>query len=146
MLLESLFEQHLLWLAYRHHIFEVLLAGVFTKCMGPSTGPDNQLFKHFHLSWSKLHHQPYDARPLVEAPPDILLFLEITMDTKQPQEGYIELIDLAARSVGLRVDGTLLRPGALHRARWMAKAIYSVKIELLFQENEHVLHLTGRQL
>ena len=76
--------------------------------MGP--GPDIQLFNHYQLNWPKLHHQPQDARPLVEAPPDILRFLEITMDTKQPREDYIELIHLAARAVGLRVDGTLRRP------------------------------------
>jgi hypothetical protein len=43
-------------------------------------------------------------------------------------------------------NGTALRPGALHRARWMAKAIYSLKIELLFSGNESVLHLTAKEL
>ena len=46
-LLENLLERPLLWLACRHHIFEVLLSDVFTACMGPSSGPDILLFKHF---------------------------------------------------------------------------------------------------
>ena len=72
--------------------------------MGPSSGPDIQLFQHFQLCWPKLHRQPQDARPLVEAPPDILRFLEITMDTKQPREDYIELIHFAA----VRLDYELM--------------------------------------
>ena len=145
-LLESLFQRPLLWMACRHHMFDVLLAEVFKECIGPSTGPDILLFKHFRSTWSKLHHQPQDARPLVEAPLDILRFLQTTMDSKQPREDYLELIHLAARAVGFPVAASLRRPGALHRARWMAKAIYLLKIELLFRGNEEVLHLTGRQL
>ena len=122
-LLESLLRRPLLWMACRHHMFE--LAEVFTKCIGPSTGPDILLFKHFRSSWSKLHHQPQDARPVVEAPLDILRFLQTTMDSKHPREDFLELIHLAARAVGLPVAASLQRHGALHRARWMAKAIFT---------------------
>ena len=34
-LIESLLERPILWLACRHHIFEVLPADVFSICMGP---------------------------------------------------------------------------------------------------------------
>ena len=54
--LENFLEQPLLWLACRLHIFEVLLSEVFTTCMGPSSGPDILLFKHFRSTWPKLHH------------------------------------------------------------------------------------------
>jgi len=36
--------------------------------------------------------------------------------------------------------------GALHRAQWMTKAIYSVKMEILFDSNEDVLKLSAREL
>lgn len=93
---ESLLQRPLLWMACRHHMFEVLLQEVFTECTGPSTGPDILLFKHFRSRWFKLHHQPQAARPLVEAPPDILRFLQTTMDSKDPREDYLELTHLAA--------------------------------------------------
>ena len=40
---------------------------------------------------------------------------------------------------------SLRRPGAMNRARW-AKAIYALKMELLFQGNEEALYLTGQKL
>ena len=48
--------------------------------------------------------------------------------------------------VGLQVVSSLRRPGALNRGHWMAKAIYALRIELIFRENEEALHQTGRQL
>ena len=115
-------------------------------CMGPSSGPDFLLFKQFRSTWPKLHHQPQDTSPLVVAPTDVFQFLRNTMDDKLPREDYLELIHLAAIMVGLPVVSSIRRPGALNRARWMAKAIYVLKIELLFWGNEEALHLTGRQL
>jgi hypothetical protein len=47
------------------------------------------------------------------------------------RDDYRELLCLAALIVGLPVKFAIRKPGALHRARWMAKAIYSLKIELL---------------
>ena len=48
--------------------------------------------------------------------------------------------------VGLDSSATIQKPGAVHRARWMAKAIYSMKIQLLFEGNEAVMELTAREL
>ena len=48
--------------------------------------------------------------------------------------------------VELESEIAIQKPGALHRARWMAKAIYSLKMELLFDENEAVLQLTAKEL
>ena len=43
---------------------------------------------------------------------------------------------MAAVAVGLHVDAVVRKPGAMHKARWMRKAIYSLKMELLFDGNE----------
>ena len=48
--------------------------------------------------------------------------------------------------IGLKVEATIRRPSAVHRARWMAKALYTLKIELLYEGNENILQLTGREL
>lgn len=41
---------------------------------------------------------------------------------------------------------TIKRPGAVHRARWMAKAIYTLKMELLFDENKAIMTLSNKQV
>ena len=41
---------------------------------------------------------------------------------------------------------TIHRPGAVHRARWMCKAIYTLKIELLHKGNEAVIHLSAKEI
>jgi hypothetical protein len=47
-LLETAIGRSLLWLACRHHMFEVLLSDAFAVCFfGPSTGPEILLFKRF---------------------------------------------------------------------------------------------------
>jgi len=67
-------------------------------------------------------------------------------EKEYPRDDYREFIHLAALMTGLDVKVTIRKPGALHRARWMAKAIYSMKIELLFKDNESVINLTASEL
>ncbi len=43
-----------------------------------------------------------------------------------------------------RISGPV--DGALHRARWMAKAIYSMKMELLYDGNESVIQFIAGEL
>ena len=46
----------------------------------------------------------------------------------------------------MEIGSTIRKPGAIHRARWMAKAFYALKIELLFEGNETVMQLTACEL
>ena len=41
-------------------------------------------------------------------------------------------VELCSSNGGLDIDVNVRKPGALHRAQWMAKAIYSMKFKLLF--------------
>jgi hypothetical protein len=43
-------------------------------------------------------------------------------------------------------EATIYKPGAMHTARWMSKAIFSLKMQLLYEGNEAVLKLTSREL
>ncbi|KAK0066099.1 hypothetical protein Bpfe_004220 [Biomphalaria pfeifferi] len=61
-------------------------------------------------------------------------FISKELHQKQLREDYRELIALAARAVGLDVSEPICKPGAIHRARWMAKAIYSLKMQLLLDD------------
>ncbi|KAK0046045.1 hypothetical protein Bpfe_024506 [Biomphalaria pfeifferi] len=145
-LLEVALGRNLLWVACRHHMFEVLLADVFTACLGPSTGPEIAIFKLLRDNWSKIHHESKHIFPLIVVSDTVKAFISKELQQKQLREDYRELIALAARAVGLDVSEPIRKPGAIHRARWMAKAIYSLKMQLLLDGNENVLQLTDQQL
>ena len=135
-------------MACRHHMLEVLLADAFRVCLGPSTGPDILMFKRFREKWSKLeHHEPKQRQfPMIAVEDSLKVFISEQLSTQHCRDDYCEFLNLAAMMVGLKVDTKIRKPGALHRARWMAKAIYSMKIELLFSCNEAALELTSREL
>lgn len=46
------------------------------------------------------------------------------------REDYAELLELALVCLGDRESARFRRPGALHHARWMARAIYGLKMYL----------------
>jgi hypothetical protein len=129
-------------------MFEVLLSDAFTVCLGPSTGPEIVFFKRFREQWSKLkHHQPkLQQSPRIHVSEDVRRFISEQLAQKHPRDDYLEFLTVAAFMVVLDVKLTICKPGALHRARWMAKAIYSLKIELLFDGNEEEIKLTAREL
>ena len=147
-LLEDSIGRNLLWLPCRHHILEVLLSDCFTVCFGPSTGPEILMFKRFREKWSELSHtQPQPRRvPILSAPDDIKTFILQQMTQQHARDDYLELLCLSGLLVGLDVTSAIRRPGAIHRARWMAKAIYALKMELLLEGNENIIQLTAREL
>ena len=147
-LLEIAIGRNLLWMACRHHMFEVLLSDAFGVCFGPSTGPEILLFKRFKQKWFTLvHRQPKPTvTPLIPVSEQLKAFIAEHLHVTHPRDDYREFLQLAASLVGLDSSVSLRKPGALHRARWMAKAIYSMKIELLFEGNESVIKLTAREI
>ena len=57
------------------------------------------------------------------------------------RDDYLEFVELCAVFLDGEREGRVFavkRPGALHKARWMAKLIYSIKI-CLFEEQIHDL-------
>jgi hypothetical protein len=148
MLLEKALGRNLLWLACRHHMFEVLLSDAFSVCFGPSAGPDIALFKRFRDNWSKLKHREPKRTdyPRIQVSEDVKIFISEQLALKHPRDDYLEFLSVAGFMVGLDIQLTIRKPGALHRARWMAKAIYTLKIELLFDGNEEEIKLTGHEL
>jgi len=53
---------------------------------------------------------------------------------------------LAGLLIVLNIESAIRKPGAIHRANWMAQAIYSLEIQLLLKVNETVMQLSGREL
>ena len=69
---------------------------------------------------------------------------KVLKDARHPREDYKELLHLSLLFLGGWTEGKFKfrAPGALHQARWMAKAIYALKIVLFNKQ----LELTGREL
>ena len=114
-------------------------------CVLPSTGPDILIFKRFREKWhAMVHHIPTDrSAPLITDHDDLKAFIEEHLKLDYPRDDYRELLCLAASMLGMQTNTQIRKPGALHRARWMAKAIYSLKMELLLDGNEAVLQLSA---
>jgi hypothetical protein len=113
--------------------------------MGKTTGPTVLMFKKFQNAWPKINVHNFRSgienekvmRHLNQGDISrILDFVRNTLSEQQPREDYRELLELTAiflgetpsREISFRV------PGAFHHARWMAKAIYCLKIFLFRDE------------
>ena len=95
-----------------------------------------------------MHHQPVPRLvPLISACDKLKEFIAEQLQLGHPRDYYRKLLHLAASMIRIKRSSVPLRqPGGLHRARWMAKAIYAMKIELLLDGNEVVIQLTAREL
>ncbi|KAG0711437.1 hypothetical protein GWK47_020605 [Chionoecetes opilio] len=148
--------QSLLWLACRHHVHEVILRDVFQASLGSPSGPDIGIFKRLRDRWSFVNSS---QREMVETSEDLveffatndtasklkddaLAFLKEALSKNHPREDYEELLRLSYLFLGGEGPAKpFRRPGALHQARWMAKAIYCLKLQMLKSQ----LSLTGRE-
>ena len=63
---------------------------------------------------------------------DVLEFAHKHLATEQPLDDYREFLELSVIFLGdVPVRGIRFRmPGAMHRARWMARVIYTIKMWL----------------
>jgi hypothetical protein len=138
-LLEQKLNKDMLHLACRHHIFEIVLASVFERSMGQSSGPDVAIFKRFQHAWQFINHSEYETGADIDSikacKESIVSFAINHLEMGQPRDDYRELLELAIIFMddipprGVR----FMAPGAMHYARWMAKAIYSFKM-LMFKK------------
>ena len=144
-LLEQLLEKDILYFACRHHIFELVLRCVFDAKMPPSTGPDVPIFKRFEQFWSQLDQtkfscgiddekvQSFITTDQVE---EINSFVSHHLEVAQPRDDYKEFLELVQIFLGkVPLEKVTFHPtGAMHHARWMSKAIYSLKM-YMFRES-----------
>ena len=144
-LIEDALGRQLLNLACRHHMFELVADKAFMEAMGPSNGPDIAIFQRFQKQWKLIdsaNFKPFttdDApRELLDARDELILGFKRQLNQRQPRDDYRELLELSIICLGgVPPRGIrFLKPGALHRARWMARVIYSLKIHL-FREQFH---------
>lgn len=107
--------------------------------MGTTTGPHPNIFKKFQTGWSKLDKTKYktaiedkNIRHKIGNSDEISIFLMEQLKNQQPRDDYKEFIQLSLIVLGRTPpkDTFFKVPGAIHHARWMAKAIYCIKIYL----------------
>lgn len=140
--LEKEIGRPLFWLACRHHILEIILSKVFQICFGPSTSPDIPLFKRFKDVWEKIDKNLYrgiDEKSYSGLRKENLEWINSLSikDTYHPRDDYLELIELTGLILGKKYNKVHWQyPGAVHRARWMAKLIYAMKIFLFRDQSE----------
>lgn len=138
-LLEGLLKRNILYLPCRHHIFELILRCVFEKKMPGTTGPNVPLFKKFREAWERIDKMTYKSGledeqvarfVTADAVERIRSFVQEALKNLQPRDDYKELLQLTLVFLGcVPSDSVTFRyPGAFHHARWMAKAIYCLKI------------------
>ncbi|KAL4091540.1 hypothetical protein QTP88_026214 [Uroleucon formosanum] len=142
-LLEQKLGRNVLFLACRHHIFEITLQAVFIEAkFAPSSGPDIPLFKRFIDNWKNINKNEYSVWTddsmtfdiLNNVRDEILDFAEKRLQDCFPRDDYKEFLQLIVIFLGGKLKGNVnfRQPGAYHLARWMAKGIYSLKM-LLFK-------------
>jgi hypothetical protein len=137
-LIEQKIGRDLLHFGCRHHVMEIVLAASFQASMGVSSGPDVLLFKRFQAGWEFIDRGTYESgmtddvvRPRISAESErIIEFATSQLAAHQPRDDYRELLELAILFLGaVPPRGVLFRaPGPMHHARWMSKAIYSLKV------------------
>ena len=124
---------------------ELILGASFKACMGFTSGPDVLLFKRFQAGWEKLDKTTFESglmddvvrlRISLHNSDQILEFATGQLSSHQPRDDYRELIELAMIFLGaIPIRGIHFRaPGPMHHARWMSKAIYSIKVWLFRQK------------
>ncbi|XP_050541892.1 uncharacterized protein LOC126905840 [Daktulosphaira vitifoliae] len=137
-LIEKQLNTQLLSFACRHHIHEIIVSRVFNKLMPETNGPDVSLFKRFSNNWKNINKDLYcsmltDDVVLEKLAPDIgtiSQFCENKLKLNHPRDDYKELLELCLLFIGKECSKKLSfhPPGAIHRARWMAKIMYCLKI------------------
>jgi len=148
--------QALLWSACRHHVGEVILSHVFADLrIEASKSPDVTLFtrfrKHFNLLQSTStngddfqcvlsHYESSAIDGTAHAFTNMCQATVLNLAQSElliRRDDYLEFIELCVlflKGDTVGQDVKFKRPGALHKARWMAKLLYSIKICLLEQQ------------
>lgn len=140
-LLEQKLERELLLFACRHHVYELVLKCVFeTKIPQVTNSPDIPMFKKFRDNWKSINPDAIQSytdfvtqhfcNVMIE---ELLTFYKKELLKTIVRDDYRELIELSIIFLGGDNEKKfkIKPPGAMHQARWMARAIYSLKICLL---------------
>lgn len=138
-LLKKKLGRDLMDLPCRHHSLEIYLKSVFELKHAASSAPGVPIFDRFANAWVTLDHKSFESG--IEDVISIFTENEVVDITKfcknqllktHSRKDYTEFLELVLVFIGAE-RYKIRTPGATSHARWMAKAIYSLKI-FLFRE------------
>ncbi len=141
-LLEKQLGKNLLFLACRHHVFELIAKETFFALFGETSSPNTAQFVEIQKSWATIDKNAYrkleDDRLkgpfLKKLVNENLSFLETLIENGNQfvRDDYKELAELSVLILGgaPKTNFCFKRCGPIHHARWMAKIIYTMKIYL----------------
>ncbi|ESN94365.1 hypothetical protein HELRODRAFT_164196 [Helobdella robusta] len=138
-LLQQKLGRNVLHIACRHHISEIILEHAFSACMSSNTsGPEIALFLRFRNEFNSINQADYHTimddeslnSKVEQHKEGIVSFCLTQLEQFQPRCDYRELLELSLILLGETPPRgvRVLQPGALHRARWMARLIYAFKL------------------
>ena len=119
----------------RHHVYELVLMTAYKTVFETSTtSPDDKLFKNFRDAWNGFDHKNITRLETEDLDPkersELIEFCNRMLKNTYARDDYDELLQLAIMCLGPDAQYNLKLPGAIHHARWMAKAIYGLKMYL----------------
>ena len=134
-LIEEMLGRPLLWLPCRHHICELLLKAAWEAVFGEDMEPSYTEMGIFQKNWEKIDKNNFEIlnlKPWMKHyRAKVVPFLKSLLQSKQPRDDYREVIELVLLILGSPVENfTFKKPGAYHKARWMAPLIYGCKMFL----------------
>jgi hypothetical protein len=94
--LEEALGRELLWLPCRHHVNERLLESVYREMMGPSSGPEDQIFTDFQKAWPSIDKSKYST------------FKDLAMTRRHLSDCANEIIQFAKAQILVRKTFKLL--------------------------------------
>ena len=133
MIIEQNIGRSLLHIACRHHIHELILTHVFDKCFPSSgSGPNIAIFRRLKNQWGSIDKEKYEKCKHEAWMDNIVIICKNHLAEAQIRDDYKELLEITLIYLGhVPPSGIKFnKPGAFHRARWMAKLIYAIKITL----------------
>lgn len=141
-LIEESLNRPTLWIACRHHMYELHLKHVCEAVVGTTKEPGIKLFRRLKKEWNSLtidknslnkFEYGSEEQELQEQAKNVLDWaLGALQDSVFERGDYKELLELIVIWLGGHVlNFTFKVPGADHHARWMSKAIYFLKLALL---------------
>ena len=140
--LESELGRKLLYLACHHHVGELHIKHVASRVGRPTKGNEDLLFKRFRENWNMINDgnmqdlQKFDFRNCSEfvakeAKNALIYLSQCLLDKSFSCGDYKELCELAILFLGGHVRNFKFKlPGPVHHTRFMAKAIFYLKMAL----------------
>lgn len=143
-LFEDEIETDVLNIMCRHHIHEISLGCAMTSAFGVIDAPTITIFDQVKEDWPRIRALGYPYRPCDQSilnDPQLRSLYEdakVTLtrhaQSTQIRADYAELNDLCLKLFGIKTKKSFMVPGSISKARWMAKAIYGLKMYLFRDE------------